>query len=284
MPFIGNQPTQGRFIELDSLSASATANYTLQLNSANYSPESVNNLLVSINGVIQGSSTMSLNGAVLTVGATLSSSDTIDFVRVFGNVGTITTPTDGSVTANKIGSGAITNAKIADNASISGSKLGTGAVIQVHTELTIATLSNVTLAGQATALTASSGTLWHTCASFTPKFSNSKLLFQTSTISAHESSNAGDGHFALVTDDSTLFARTGSFVSYQVWDGNLNSSFISFNHAFNSWGTSAKQLKIKFGVQHSSAKANQYVNLASADNYAHASTRSIGITIMEIGG
>ena len=57
MPFIGNQPTQGRFIELDSLSASATANYTLQLNSANYSPESVNNLLVSINGVIQGSST-----------------------------------------------------------------------------------------------------------------------------------------------------------------------------------------------------------------------------------
>lgn len=105
--YIGNQPTSGRFIELDSLTASATANYTLQLNSANFEPESVNNLLVSINGVIQGSSTMSLNGAVLTVGATLSSSDTIDFVRVFGNVGTVSTPTDGSVTANKIGTGAV---------------------------------------------------------------------------------------------------------------------------------------------------------------------------------
>ena len=116
MPFIGNQPTQGRFIELDSLSASATDDYTLQLNGANFSPESVNNLLVSINGVIQGSSTMSLNGAVLTVGATLSSSDTIDFVRVFGNVGTVSTPTDGSVTANKIGTGAVTSAKIADDA------------------------------------------------------------------------------------------------------------------------------------------------------------------------
>jgi hypothetical protein len=34
---------------------------------------------------------------------------------VFGNVGTISTPTDGSVTANKIGSGAVTNAKIADS-------------------------------------------------------------------------------------------------------------------------------------------------------------------------
>ena len=115
MPFIGQQPTTGAFLELDSLTASATADYTLQLNGANYYPESVNNLLVSINGIIQGSSTMSLSGSTLTVGATLSSSDVIDFVRVFGNVGTISTPTDGSVTVNKLGTGAVTNAKIADS-------------------------------------------------------------------------------------------------------------------------------------------------------------------------
>lgn len=115
MPFIGQQPTTGAFLELDSLTASATDEYDLQLNGAYYYPESVNNLLVSINGVIQGSSTMSLSGYTLTVGATLSSSDVIDFVRVFGNVGTISTPTDGSVTANKIGTGAVTNAKIADS-------------------------------------------------------------------------------------------------------------------------------------------------------------------------
>jgi len=115
MPFIGQQPTTGAFLELDSLTASPTANYDLQLNGAYYYPESVNNLLVSINGVIQGSNTLSLSGYTLTVGATLSSSDTIDFVRVFGNVGTISTPTDGSVTASKIASGAVTNAKIADS-------------------------------------------------------------------------------------------------------------------------------------------------------------------------
>ncbi len=107
MPFIGQQPTTGAFIQLDSLTASATANYTLQLNGANFEPESVNNLLVSINGIIQGSNTMSLSGSTLTVGATLSNSDVIDFVRVFGNVGTISTPTDGSVTASKIGSNAV---------------------------------------------------------------------------------------------------------------------------------------------------------------------------------
>jgi hypothetical protein len=393
MPFIGNQPTQGRFIELDSLTASATDDYTLQLNGANFSPESVNNLLVSINGVIQGSSTMSLNGAVLTVGATLSSSDTIDFVRVFGNVGTVSTPTDGSVTANKIGTGAvtsakiadgtivnadinadagiagsklgtdavlqvkytqyisrtsvslsantstplsvltvnitpkstssiikldthifhewggahdpqdtvstptdgsvtankigtgaITNVKVADNASISGSKLGTGAVLQVHTELTTAVLSNVTLAGQSSELTASSGTLWHTCASFTPKFSNSKLLFQTSVITAHETGNIASGHFAIVTDGSTLFARVASLVSYTSWGNSNNGAFIAFNHSFNSWGTSAKQLQIKFGCQHASGTAaQQYVNTVSSDGYVHSTSKSIGITIMEIG-
>ena len=112
MPFIGQQPTTGAFLELDSLTASATDQYTLQLNGANYYPESVNNLLVSINGVIQGSNTLSLSGSILTVGATLSASDVIDFVRVFGNVGTISTPTDGSVTANKIASGAVTDVKI----------------------------------------------------------------------------------------------------------------------------------------------------------------------------
>ncbi|MDB2441753.1 hypothetical protein N9W20_00345 [Candidatus Pelagibacter bacterium] len=128
MPFIGQQPTSGLFIELDSLTASATANYDLQLNGANYYPESVNNLLVSINGVIQGSNTLSLSGYTLTVGATLSSSDTIDFVRVFGNVGTISTPTDGSVTANKIASGAVTSAKLDTNIAINGTLDVTGAI------------------------------------------------------------------------------------------------------------------------------------------------------------
>ena len=107
MPYVGSEPSSGLFLELDSLQSSATDDYTLKLNGADYFPETVNNLLVSINGVIQGGSTMALNGAVLTVGATLSSSDTIDFVRVFGNVGSVSTPTDGSVTANKIGSGAV---------------------------------------------------------------------------------------------------------------------------------------------------------------------------------
>ena len=55
MPYIGQSPSTGQFIELDALTASATDTYTLQLNSANFAPESVNNLIVSINGVVQKS-------------------------------------------------------------------------------------------------------------------------------------------------------------------------------------------------------------------------------------
>ena len=120
MPYIGKQPVIGEFVELDALTASATADYALTRNSVAYYPETVNNLLVSINGVIQAGSTMSLSGNTLTVGATLSSSDVIDFVRVFGNVGNVVTPTDGSVTEAKIGSGAVTSAKLDTNIAISG--------------------------------------------------------------------------------------------------------------------------------------------------------------------
>jgi len=149
MPYIGSEPSSGLFQELDALTASATDDYTLKLNGADYFPETVNNLLVSINGVIQGGSTMSLNGAVLTVGATLSSADTIDFVRVFGNVGTVSTPTDGSVTANKIGSGAVTTAKLADNSVTSAKITGVsfGKVLQAVASTPVASnLANTTQA------------------------------------------------------------------------------------------------------------------------------------------
>jgi len=102
MPYIGKDPVIGEFIELDALTASATADYALTRNGAAYKPATVNNLLVSINGVIQAGSTMSLSGNTLTVGATLSSSDTIDFVRVLGSVGNVSEPTDGSVTSAKL--------------------------------------------------------------------------------------------------------------------------------------------------------------------------------------
>ena len=160
--------------------------------------------------------------------------------------------------------------------------LPAGSVVQVHTEFTTATLGG-TIAGQSGVITAASGTTWHTCGAFTPKFSNSLILFQTSTISMHETGNIASGHFALVTDGATLFAKTATMVSALSWASNNNAGFIAFNHSFNSWGTEPKSLVIKFGAaQNGSTAAQQYVNKNSSDGYTHATSKEIGITIIEI--
>lgn len=112
MPFIGKQPEVGAYSVLDALTASATANYSLQLNGAAFVPNSVNQLLVSLNGVIQkpGSSFV-VSGSTLTFknggsDQALTSSDSIDFIISMGgdplNIGV---PSDGTVTNSKITSG-----------------------------------------------------------------------------------------------------------------------------------------------------------------------------------
>ena len=53
MPFIGQEPITGAYHVLDAITASATATYNLQLNSGAFSPATANQLLVSLNGVIQ---------------------------------------------------------------------------------------------------------------------------------------------------------------------------------------------------------------------------------------
>ena len=117
MPFIGQQPITGAYSVLDNITTSATATYNLQLNSGAYSPASANNLLVSLNGVIQKpGSSFTISGSQITFSSALTSSDSIDFIIALGDVLSIGTPTDGTVTNAKVASG------------ISASKLTTGTV------------------------------------------------------------------------------------------------------------------------------------------------------------
>ena len=109
MSYIGKTPTVGNFIKLDDITTSATNSYTLQHNSVNFSPESANHMLVSLNGVIQAPNTSySVSGSTITFlpsSGTLSSSDSIDFIMVYGNVldvGVATTVSDSSITKAKM--------------------------------------------------------------------------------------------------------------------------------------------------------------------------------------
>jgi hypothetical protein len=102
MAFIGKEPQTGAYSMLDNLTASATASYSLTLDSVAFLPESANHLIVSLNGVIQkAGSSYNVSGSTLTFSSTLASSDSIDFVLALGNVLDIGTPSDSTVTNAK---------------------------------------------------------------------------------------------------------------------------------------------------------------------------------------
>ena len=164
----------------------------------------------------------------------------------------------------------------------SGTFRAPGTVIQVATYTTNAQLTG-TIAGKAGDLAATDGTTWHTV-SFAPKTSSSKLLFQTSNISMHETSNVADGFWGLITDGTTLYAATSGTIDYVSWQGNLNGAVISFNHTFDSWGTATKNLDIRFGYQRSGSGGSAHINYPGSygNNYNTPANRNIGISIMEI--
>ena len=123
MPFIGQEPQIGAYHVLDSITASATATYNLQLNGGAFSPASANHLLVSLNGVLQKpGASFNVSGSQITFSSALTSSDNINFIMALGNVLDVGTPTDGTVNAGKLAANAVTTAKIADDA-VTGAKI-----------------------------------------------------------------------------------------------------------------------------------------------------------------
>lgn len=108
MPYIGKSPVGGGFHKLDNLTASATATYALTLGGAAYYPETANQLLVSLNGVIQApQDSFTVSGSNLIFDTALTASDSIDFVVALGDVLGVGSVTDGAVTTNKIANGAV---------------------------------------------------------------------------------------------------------------------------------------------------------------------------------
>lgn len=120
MSYIGKEPSVGNFIKLDAITCSSTNTYNLLNGGVAFTPESVNHMLVSLNGVIQSPTTAyTVSGSQITFipsSGTLSSSDVIDFIMVYGNVLDIGVPSDNTVTAGKLATDSVQTAKIVDDA------------------------------------------------------------------------------------------------------------------------------------------------------------------------
>ena len=104
MPYIGKQPEIGAYKKLDTISAvNGQAAYTLQSGSVNYSPASANHLIVSLNGVIQApQDSFTVSGSTLTFASNLVTGDVINYILALGDVLDIGTPSDNTVTNDKL--------------------------------------------------------------------------------------------------------------------------------------------------------------------------------------
>ena len=106
MAYIGKQPVVGNFVKLDAIVTSATATYNLLNGGVAYFPQTANNCIVSLNGVIQSpTSAYTISGSTIVFDSALTSADSIDFILVLGDVLAIGTPSNGTVTSAKLASG-----------------------------------------------------------------------------------------------------------------------------------------------------------------------------------
>jgi len=111
MAYIGKQPVVGNFVKLDAIVTSATATYNLLNGGVAYFPQTANNCIVSLNGVIQSpTSAYTISGSTIVFDSALTSADSIDFILVLGDVLAIGTPSDATVSFAKVTSNLITGA------------------------------------------------------------------------------------------------------------------------------------------------------------------------------
>ena len=103
MPYIGRGLDIGSRKILAVSGSTPATSYTLQYDSTNYYPSAAQNLIVSINGVIQSPGTAyTISGATLDFGGVSVASGDIDFIVAMGENVDVGTPSDGTVTVDKL--------------------------------------------------------------------------------------------------------------------------------------------------------------------------------------
>jgi len=111
MSYIGRGTDKISNIEiLDNITFDGSSSYSITKSSVAFVPNSAQSLLISIDGVVQATN-FTVSTSTIDFGVAIPSTSTCDFFLHYGT-GVLFTPADGTVTEAKIGSGAVTSAKL----------------------------------------------------------------------------------------------------------------------------------------------------------------------------
>ena len=240
MAYIGKQPVVGNFVKLDAIVTSATATYNLLNGGVAYSPQSANNCIVSLNGIIQEPTSSgnvggyTISGSTIVFTSALTSLDVIDFILVLGDTLSIGTPSDGTVTFPKVTSNLITGATAEttidgadsvliydDSASALRKMTRTNFVAGIGA--TAGQVIQVLSATDSTARTTTSGTYVTASntlsVSITPSSASNKILLILSLCGAGSDSANNNANFTIFRGASTNLSPSGGFVDQYVNSG-----------------------------------------------------------------
>ena len=95
---------------LDNITFDGSSSYSITKGSVAFTPNSAQSCLISIDGVVQATN-FTVNSSTIDFGVAIPSTSTCNFFLHYGT-GVMTVPSDGSVTESKIGSNAVTSAKL----------------------------------------------------------------------------------------------------------------------------------------------------------------------------
>tara|TARA_Y100000114_G_scaffold83512_1_gene77076 strand:+ start:161 stop:1825 length:1665 start_codon:yes stop_codon:yes gene_type:complete len=232
MPYIGRGISQLQTIDkLDAITPSTSTGagpYNLTQSSSAFTPISANNLLISINGVVQyGNFTVS--GSTVTFTGALSDSDTCNFILHVGE-GVVNTPGAGTVTGSSVASSFdISSKTVTLPASVSG--LGTGITnSQLAGSIANSKLANssITINGSAVSLgsstTIATGIEWQS------------TIVTGTTLSA----TANYGYFIDTSSNAcTVTLPTSSSVGDELW-------FVDYSRRFGTNNLTLDQGSQKF--------------------------------------
>ena len=103
MSTLGKSPQFGIYQRMDAITGTSDSSYTLKINTVPQPNFIAEQLIVSINGVIQSpNSAYTVNGSVITFSEVIDSTDAIDFITAMGHAHSTNTVSDNTITAVKL--------------------------------------------------------------------------------------------------------------------------------------------------------------------------------------